>query len=135
MNVSIGLLDRSQLSTSTELSKKLDHETVNHLNSKNSNWSIPGLIIKDNHKFYENQFVQLDEMKERVADRLRSTGQYTAAPFKSHTSLFHFSKTSKDENYSQCLLKEHLTFLDNLLSLIQNKLKIHHEDRNGDYRD
>ena len=58
------------------------------------------------HKFFEDQYEQLDDIMDNVAERIRSLGHYAPATLKSYLELIHLTEQSRAKNDSAVFIKE-----------------------------
>jgi starvation-inducible DNA-binding protein len=123
MKTVIGITDPNRQSVANELSKVLADETVLYIKTKNAHWNVEGVDFYDKHKFFETQFGQLDELIDRVAERIRSIGHYTPASLKSYLSLTHLTEQTREKNDSQGFIKELLEDHESIIIILREQIK------------
>jgi starvation-inducible DNA-binding protein len=123
MKTEIGISDKNRQAVANELAKVLADETVLYIKTKNAHWNIEGADFYDKHKFFENQFGQLDEMIDNVAERIRSIGHYAPATLKSYLSLTHLTELTNDKNDSQGFIKELLEDHESIIIVLREHIK------------
>lgn len=123
MKISIGITDPNRQTVALELSKILADETVLYIKTKNAHWNIEGADFFDKHKFFETQFGQLDEIIDRVAERIRSIGHYAPATLKSYLGLTHLTEASSEKNDSHGFIKELLEDHESIIIVLREHIK------------
>ncbi len=123
MKTEIGITEINRQAVATELAKILADETVLYIKTKNAHWNIEGADFYDKHKFFENQFGQLDEMIDSVAERIRSIGHYAPATLKSYLDLTHLTEKLNNKNDSQGFIKELLEDHESITIVLREHIK------------
>jgi starvation-inducible DNA-binding protein len=100
MAPNIGISEKNRAAVAEELSKILADEYVLYTKTKNAHWNVEGPDFHTKHIFFEEQFGQLDEMIDNVAERIRSIGHYTPATLKLLLDLTHLTEASRSKNDS-----------------------------------
>ncbi|MFH6960833.1 Dps family protein [Flavobacterium aquidurense] len=80
MKATIGLTEKNTNAVSNELAKLLADEFVLYTKTRNAHWNVTGDNFHANHIFFENQYKQLDEIIDSVAERMRKIGHYVEKP-------------------------------------------------------
>ena len=90
MEIRIGLKDGARNSTVDTLNRLLADEVVLYVKTRNFHWNVEGPHFSELHKFFEEQYDELDEIMDEVAERARALGGYAAGSlgeFGKHTRL------------------------------------------------
>lgn len=74
--------------------------------TRNAHWNIEGSDFHTMHKFFGEQYEQLDETMDEVAERIRILGHYAPATVKSYLELTHLTEQSREKNDSAGFIKE-----------------------------
>jgi len=119
----IGITDTNRQIVAAELAKLLADENILYIKTKKAHWNIEGADFYDKHKFFETQFVQLDNMIDKVAERIRSIDHYVPATLKSYLSLTHLTEQSRAENNSEGFIKELLQDHESIISVLREQIK------------
>ena len=98
MTANIGIIDTHRQSVANDLSKILADEYILYTKTKNAHWNVEGPDFHEKHIFFEGQFEQLDDIVDRVAERIRSLGHYAPATLKSFLSLTQLTEMNRDRN-------------------------------------
>ena len=124
MKTSIGI-KKENLSKVTEiLSVVLADEFVLLTKTKKAHWNVEGADFYNKHLFFEQQYNQLDEIVDSVAERIRTLGHYAPASLKEYLALTHLSEHALETNdsltYMNELLCDHESILIHLRENINN---------------
>ncbi len=121
MKPNLGILETHLQAVSEELNKLLADEVVLYIKTRNYHWNIEGPNFNEMHKFYEQQFNDLDEVMDQIAERIRTIGHYTEARLADYlklTSLIENDYTNFQNDQLKYLLASHETIICNLRRLI-----------------
>ncbi|MEC4049915.1 DNA starvation/stationary phase protection protein [Flavobacterium sp. SUN046] len=106
MKTNIGISEKNGQSVVNELAKILADEYVLYTKTRNSHWNIEGVDFFEKHKFFESQYIQLDEIIDQIAERIRAIGFYAPATLASFLSLTQLTEFSREKNDSTGFIKE-----------------------------
>lgn len=116
MKTNIGLTEQNTEAVAEQLAKLLADETVLYIKTRNAHWNVTGDNFHANHIFFEEQYKQLDELIDSVAERLRKIGHYAPATMKTYLELTHLTEYSERTNdgsgFMKDLLKDHESIID-----------------------
>jgi starvation-inducible DNA-binding protein len=74
MNVEIGLPEKDRAAVSEILQALLADEAVLYTRTRHYHWNVTGPQFNDLHKFFDEQYEELNEIVDDVAERIRSLG-------------------------------------------------------------
>lgn len=124
MEAKIGISPQNLAEVAQSLSKILADEYVLYTKTRKAHWNIEGPDFYNKHKFFEEQYNQLDEIIDEVAERIRKLGHYAPASLKEFLALTHLSEDDRQKNDSQgylkMLLADHESILIHLRENINN---------------
>jgi starvation-inducible DNA-binding protein len=109
--------------------KLLSDETVLHMKTRNYHWNIEGDNFIELHKLYESQYMELEDIIDEVAERIRYLGHYAEARLKDFvqtTRLAEEDYTSDQKVQLKNLLSDHEAVIINIrkeIDLISDKYK------------
>jgi len=92
MKANIGITENDLREVSLLLNKLLADETVLYIKTRNYHWNIEGDNFIEMHTFYENQYKQLEEIIDEVAERIRFLGHYAEGRLKDFLKLTHLQE-------------------------------------------
>ena len=116
MKTNIGITEKNTDAVAVELAKLLGDEFVLYTKTRNAHWNVTGDNFHANHIFFENQYKQLDELIDSVAERMRKIGHFAPATIKTYLELTHLTEYSERTNdglgFMQDLLKDHESIIE-----------------------
>ncbi|PUZ28361.1 DNA starvation/stationary phase protection protein [Chitinophaga parva] len=121
MQVQIGITDNHRQSVATALNQVLANEVVLYQKTRNYHWNIEGSSFLELHRFYEEQYGELEEAIDDVAERIRSIGHYAQgrlADFLKSTSLLEQDYSTDRIVQMTNLLNDHETIIRELRTLV-----------------
>jgi starvation-inducible DNA-binding protein len=122
MNTNIGISQQNLQAVAAELSKLLADEFVLYTKTRNAHWNVEGPDFHSMHIFFEQQYEQLDEIMDSVAERIRQLGHYSPATLKSFLSLTHLTEQLGERNNSLGFIKELLTDHENIIIFLRENI-------------
>ncbi|HZR03088.1 MAG TPA: DNA starvation/stationary phase protection protein [Burkholderiales bacterium] len=78
MSIQIGLNDNQRKASIDILNRLLADEVTLYVKTRNFHWNVEGLQFSELHKFFEEQYDELDEIMDEVAERARALDGYAA---------------------------------------------------------
>ena len=122
MKASIGIKPEHLQSVATELSKLLADEFILYTKTRNAHWNVEAPDFHSMHIFFEQQYEQLDEVMDSVAERIRQLGHYAPATLQSFLSLTHLTEKLSERNDSLGFIKELLTDHENIIIFLRENI-------------
>jgi len=121
MKPNLGIPENNLQLVSIELNKLLADEYILHTKARNYHWNIEGANFHEMHQFYNQQIVEINEMVDDIAERIRTIGFYAEARLEDYlrlTSLIEQPYTNSQNVQLKYLLGGHETIINNLRRLI-----------------
>ena len=121
MKANLGIPENHLQAVSEELNKLLADEVVLYFKTRNYHWNIEGPSFFELHNFYEQQYRELDNIMDEIAERVRTIGHYTEARLEDYlklTNLLESAYTNLQSEQLKNLLAAHETIINNLRRLI-----------------
>lgn len=106
MESQIGITKENLAAVSHILTVVLADEFVLYTKTRNAHWNVEGDDFYNKHKFFEEQYNELDETMDNVAERIRALGHYAPATLKSFLQLTRLSEQLHEKNDSIGFIKE-----------------------------
>ncbi|HEY2720193.1 MAG TPA: DNA starvation/stationary phase protection protein [Chitinophagaceae bacterium] len=106
MQANIGIKKKNLGSGAEILSKVLADEFLLYTKTRNAHWNVEGIDFLAKHKFFEEQYEQLDETMDTVAERIRTLGEYAPATLAQFLKLTHLTEQSREKNDSTGFIRE-----------------------------
>jgi len=137
MKTNIGIKDEDKQQVSIQLNKLLADEFVLYTKTKKAHWNVVGADFHSKHLFFETQFGQLDDIVDRVAERIRSLGHYAIGSLVEFSANTHLSEDSRSANDSlgfiRELLEDHDSIIEFLRTGINTFANIYHDQGTSDF--
>ncbi|WP_443947460.1 Dps family protein [Pedobacter sp. AW1-32] len=105
METKIGISAEHLAEVAHSLSKVLADEFVLYTKTRKAHWNIEGPDFYNKHKFFEEQYNQLADIVDDVAERIRKLGHYAPASLKQFLELTHLTEDDRAKNDSQGYIK------------------------------
>jgi starvation-inducible DNA-binding protein len=137
MKPKIGIKEENLAAVAYSLSQILADEYILLTKTKKAHWNVEGADFYNKHLFFEQQYNQLDDIVDNVAERIRMLGHYTPASLKEFLELTHLSEQYEGKNDSlshvKALLADHESILIHLRENINKYAAILHDLGTSDY--
>lgn len=130
MNANIGISENNTQAVALLLNNLLADETVLYTKTRNYHWNIEGDNFIELHKFYESQYIELEEIIDEVAERIRFLGHYAEGRLKDFLSITHLPEqdyTSDQKVQLGNLLQDHEAIIIHIRGEI-NKVNDEYKD-------
>lgn len=109
MKTQIGIKDGPKAEIAHQLAKILADEFVLYTKTRNAHWNVEGPDFFDKHNFFEDQYTQLEEVVDEVAERIRMLGHYSPGSLKEFLELTELTEATKGGNTSESFIRELLS--------------------------
>ncbi|MET1057589.1 MAG: DNA starvation/stationary phase protection protein [Pedobacter sp.] len=124
MEAKIGISKDRLAEVAHSLSKILADEFVLYTKTRKAHWNIEGPDFYNKHKFFEEQYNEIEEIIDEVAERIRKLGHFAPASLKQFLELTHLSEDDREQNDSQgyikMLLADHESIIIHIRENINN---------------
>lgn len=122
MKTNIGIPNKDLQSVANLLNTLLADEVVLYLKTRNYHWNVEGSDFASLHAFFESQYEQLDDIMDRVAERIRQLGHYALGSMKSFGKAARLTE-GQDESSASKMVQNLLFDHETLIRQIRNELK------------
>jgi starvation-inducible DNA-binding protein len=122
MQTNIGIKQEYLTEAAHILSVFLADEFMLYTKTRNAHWNVDGPDFYNKHKFFEEQYEQLDETMDDVAERIRILGHYAPATLNEYLALTHFTGKSGSKNDGQGFISELLIDHENLIIRLRENI-------------
>ena len=122
MNPAIGIKKDSLSKVAHILNGFLADEFLLYLKTRNAHWNVEGSDFHSMHKFFEEQYEQLDETMDDVAERIRALGHYAPATLRYYLELTHLTEQSRERNDSAGFIKELLGDHESIITRLRENV-------------
>ena len=122
MNPAIGIKKENLAKVAHILNVFLADEFLLYLKTRNAHWNIEGSDFHAMHKFFEDQYEQLDDIMDDVAERIRSLGHYSPATLKEYLELTHLTEQTRKKNDSAGFIKDLLGDHESIITRLRENV-------------
>jgi len=122
MKANIGITDNHLLKTASLLNVLLADESVLYTKTRNYHWNVTAPNFMELHKFMEEQYGELAEAIDEVAERVRQLGHYSLGSLGSFLKATRLTEGQDDSSalkMIQNLLDDHETIIRELRNDIE----------------
>ena len=118
MKTAIGISPEHLAEVAQSLNRLLADEHVLYIQTRNAHWNIEGADFLTIHRFFEEQYGQIETIIDDVAERIRTIGHYAQANLAGFLKLTHLTEATREKNDSagfiKLLLESHETIIIHL---------------------
>lgn len=122
MQHTMGIKPESISNVATLLNIFLADEILVSTKTRNAHWNVEGSDFLEKHKLFEDQYEQLDEIIDAMAERIRTIGHYAPATIKLFLQLTRLSETMHQGNDSRGFIKELLSDHESIIFHIRENI-------------
>jgi len=134
--VQIGISENNAKATATILNNFVADEFLLYTKTRNYHWNVRGMEFGVLHKFFEDQYGQLEELVDEVAERVRMLGHFALGSldqFLKIARLTEGQEATTAQNMIQNLLEDHETIIRLLREAIPVVSDKHKDLGNADF--
>jgi starvation-inducible DNA-binding protein len=125
MKAQIGITPEHSAHVALSLNKLLSDEQVLYIKTRNAHWNVEGLDFHAQHKFFEEQYGQLEMIIDNVAERIRSIGHYAEATLHGYLKLTHLTEETREKNDSVGFIKDLLADHETIIIHIRENISLY----------
>lgn len=118
MQTEIGIKSADSAEVAHSLNRLLADEHVLYIKTRNAHWNVESPDFLSIHRFFEEQYKQLEEIIDEVAERIRTIGHYAEATLEKFLQETHLSEQAREKNdsagFMRSLLEDHETIIVHL---------------------
>jgi len=121
MKIKTGLTEKSRKTISEGLSKILADTYTLELKTHNFHWNVTGPNFPQYHKMFDDQYSELNDAIDELAERIRSLGFYAPgsySQFAKLTSIKEAKEIPSAQEMIKTLLEDHEEMARNIYDLI-----------------
>jgi len=119
MNPNIGLEEANRKAVSDKLAELLANEYVLSLKTRKAHWNVQGIDFADKHKLFEEQYNELSDIVDEVAERIRILGFFPPATMKQFSELSDLQQTTVIVTDSKVLVEKLLTAHERIIKQLR----------------
>jgi starvation-inducible DNA-binding protein len=118
MKAEIGIKPANAALVAKSLNSLLADEHVLYIKTRRAHWNVEGPDFLTIHRFFEEQYKELEQIIDDIAERVRTIGHYaeaTLAGFLEETHLTEETRTTNDSaGFMKSLLSDHESIIIHL---------------------
>ncbi len=115
MKVNIGISEKNLKATAAILSGALANTMTLYVKTRKAHWNVSGESFMELHKLYENQYKQLEEAIDEIAERIGKMGHKTIGTMEEYLKIAaikeHPGKYPSSKDTIKELLDDHETII------------------------
>ncbi len=119
--IDIGIHEGNRESVAYSLNTLLADEHVLYIKTRNYHWNVKGLYFRSLHSFFEEQYDELEEIIDDLAERIRTIGHFAVGSMKDYIQLARLLETNHLDGSAE-------TMLENLLADHETIIRIARKD-------
>ncbi len=105
MKTAIGITPEHLAKVAHSLNELLADEHVLYIQTRNAHWNVEGPDFLTKHRFFEEQYGQIEKIIDDVAERIRTLGHYAEGTLASFLKLTHLTEGTREKNDSEGFIK------------------------------
>lgn len=137
MKPNIGITEKELKNSSAILATILSNEMTLYIKTRKAHWNVTGESFMELHKLFQNQYQQLEESIDEIAERIGKLGHKTIGTMSEFSKLStikeHPGKYESSKEILKELLKDHETIIVELRSNIETCAKKNNDVGTADY--
>ena len=118
MKTAIGIKPANTAQVAQALNVLLADEHILYIKTRKAHWNVEGPDFLSIHRFFEEQYKQLEEIIDEIAERIRTIGHFPEATLAGFLQETHLTEESREKNdsagFMKWLLQDHETIIIHL---------------------
>jgi starvation-inducible DNA-binding protein len=98
MQINIGISEPNRKKISSGLSQLLADSSILYLKTHNFHWNVEGPMFNTLHQMFMEQYTELWNALDLIAERIRALGEYAPGSYKQYAKLTSLSESDKIPN-------------------------------------
>ena len=115
MKLAIGITPEHLAEVANALNRLLADEHVLYIQTRNAHWNVEGPDFLTKHRFFEEQYHQIETIIDDVAERIRTIGHYAEATLSGFLKLTHLTEVTREKNDSAGFMKSLLVAHESII--------------------
>jgi starvation-inducible DNA-binding protein len=122
MKTDIGIKPANTAEVAQSLNTLLADEHVLYIKTRNAHWNVEGPDFLTVHRFFEEQYKQLEQIIDEVAERVRTIGHYAEATLAGFLKETHLTEETSGKNNSADFMKSLLADHESIIILLRQNI-------------
>jgi starvation-inducible DNA-binding protein len=123
MQTEIGIKEINTAEVAQLLNRLLADQHVLYIKTRRAHWNVEGPDFLSIHRFFEEQYKQLEQIIDDIAERIRTIGHYAEATLAGFLAETHLTEDTREKNNSagfmRSLLQDHESIIIHLRENIE----------------
>lgn len=128
MQTDIGIKPANLAEVAQSLNSLLADEHVLYIKTRKAHWNVEGPDFLTQHRFFEEQYKEIEQIIDDIAERIRTLGHYAEASLTSYLKLTHLSESSREKNDSAGFMKELLADHEAIIIFIRENIERYQDE-------
>jgi starvation-inducible DNA-binding protein len=128
MTTEIGIKPANSAQVAQSLNVLLADEHVLYIKTRRAHWNVEGPDFLTIHRFFEEQYKQLEQIIDDVAERIRTIGHYAEATLAGFLAETHLSEETRGKNDSAGFMKALLGDHESIIIHLRENVKRYDEE-------
>lgn len=103
MQINIGISESHRKKIATGLAQLLADSSILYLKTHNFHWNVEGPMFNTLHIMFMEQYTELWNALDLIAERIRALGEYAPGSYKQYAKLTSLSESDKIPNASEMI--------------------------------
>jgi starvation-inducible DNA-binding protein len=130
MTTEIGIKPANSAQVAQSLNVLLADEHVLYIKTRRAHWNVEGPDFLTIHRFFEEQYKQLEQIIDDIAERIRTIGHYAEATLAGFLAETHLSEETRAKNDSAGFMKALLSDHESIIIHMRENVKRYDEEWN-----
>jgi starvation-inducible DNA-binding protein len=126
MKVDVETLPANTADIATSLNLLLADEHVLYIKSRRAHWNIEGHDFLPVHRFFEEQYIQLEKIIDNIAERIRTIGHVAEGTLGGFLQQTRLADNSSQNNGSETLIKWLLHDHETIINYLREDIEQYH---------
>jgi len=122
VKTNIGIPGNDIEKIATLLNTLLADEYMLYTKTRNAHWNVTGPNFDELHKFFKNQYVELDAIIDDIAERVRSLGHFALGYLMDFLSVTHLNEVNYDFSNSKQIIQTLFNDHETIIRIIRNDI-------------
>ncbi len=135
--VNIGINEQNRSSVAEILAQILADEHILYIKLRNYHWNVEGMFFQSLHGFFEEQYNELAESIDNIAERIRSLGFFAPGSMGDFKDLARLSETGnlngKDVQMLRNILADHEMMIQILRGNVEDTMEKYNDAGTSDF--
>ena len=128
MKTEIGIKPANTAEIAQSLNSLLADEHVLYIKTRKAHWNIEGPDFLTIHRFFEEQYKQLEQLIDDIAERIRTIGHFAEATLAGFLAETHLSEETRAKNDSAGFMKSLLGDHETIIMHLRENIERYDED-------